>query len=262
MGETVVGHEVSPFLWEVQAARFDRNCGQMAASVGTLGSLNRMPARLLFADAHAAQDALTFASRAARLTEDAVRLQASGGTLAMTAAPLAPRGLMDATPTVLGMRALRVDPELVCDLVVPATSLVSDAERPDALDLPDAAVSAAWAGVAPPRAGWSEGGQIDAATLASRAQWGIQAVAEQLPTDPGEDIVRTIRFGVWAAADDSLEGLPLGTAFAAFALGFIAGEESARVFHSGSWTRVSLSRGHVLVRRPVRMGMTAVRTTG
>lgn len=221
-----------------------------------------MPARLLFADPLAAQDALTFASRAARLTEDAVRLQATGGTLAMTAAPLAPRGLMDATPTVLAMRALRVDPELVCDLVVPAESLTLDPERPDALLLPDAAVSAAWAGVAPPRSEWSEDGTIAAATLASRAQWGIQAVAEKLPTDPGEDVVRTVRSGVWAPADSDLDELPLGTAFAAFAMGFIAGEEAARVFHSGSWTRVSLNRGHVVVRRPVRTGLTAVRSTG
>ena len=51
-------------------------------------------------------------------------------------------------------------------------------------------------------------------------------------------------------------------AFAAFALGFIAGEEQALIRRNGPWTRVSLSRGHVLVRGTVRNGLTAVRTTG
>ena len=53
-----------------------------------------------------------------------------------------------------------------------------------------------------------------------------------------------------------------GLAFAAFALGFIAGEEQALIRRNGPWTRVSLSRGHVLVRGTVRNGLTAVRTTG
>ena len=83
-----------------------------------------MSQRLIFADAPAAADALTFAGRAARVGDGAVRLRASEGTLAMTSAPFAPRGLFDSTPTVLAMRALPVDPELVCDLVVEASALV------------------------------------------------------------------------------------------------------------------------------------------
>ncbi|MFX5610901.1 hypothetical protein ABTD85_20980, partial [Acinetobacter baumannii] len=59
-----------------------------------------------------------------------------------------------------------------------------------------------------------------------------------------------------------LGGIPLGTAFAAYALGFIAGAEEAAVRTSGVWTRVTLKRGHVLVRGPVRSGLTAVRSTG
>ena len=35
-----------------------------------------------------------------------------------------------------------------------------------------------------------------------------------------------------------------------------------RVLSSGPWTRVSLSRGHVIVRGPARIGMTDVRSTG
>lgn len=221
-----------------------------------------MSARLLFADAHAAADALTFAGRCARLGDGAVRLQAAGGALAMTAAPLAPRGLMDATPTVLVMRAHSVDAELSCDLVVEASALRPAGDDSTAVVLPDSALSPAWAGISPPRSGWVGGDGIAASELAARAQGGIAAVAEALPADPGEDVVRSVRARVWGEPDSALGHLPRGAAFAAFAMGFVVGEETARVYRSGQWTRLTLNRGHVLVRGPVRAGMTPVRTTG
>ena len=74
--------------------------------------------------------------------------------------------------------------------------------------------------------------------------------------------MHAVRAAIWGAADEPLAGLPLGVAFAAFALGFIAGEEQAVVRRNGPWTRVSLARGHVLARGTVRSGLTAVRATG
>jgi hypothetical protein len=216
-------------------------------------------ARLVLADAPTAQDALTFARRAARTGDEGVRLQAAGGVLAMSTAALAPRGLLDRTPTVIGMRVVAADPELQCDLVVSELSETDDAA---ALGLPETALAPAWAGIAPPRAGWEPVGTIAAATLASRAQWGIAAVAERVPTDAGEDVVRAIRGDVWGAPDEALLGLPLGVAFAAFSLGFIGGEEDARVTSSGRWTRVTLHRGHILTRGPAATGLTPVRRTG
>jgi hypothetical protein len=221
-----------------------------------------MSQRLIFADAPAAADALTFAGRAARVGDGAVRLSASGGTLMMTSAPFAPRGLFDSTPTVLAMRALPVDPELVCDLVVEATALARADDSADELELPETALSPSWAGVSPPRGGWEQAGSVAASVLAARAQWGIAAVAEALPQNPGEDAVRAVRAAVWGVPDDALGGLPLGVAFAAFTLGFVGGEEDATVRTSGSWTRVSLRRGHIIVRGPARVGMSAVRATG
>lgn len=96
--------------------------------------------RVLFPDADAAADALTFAGRTARLGDGAVRLQGANGTLAMTSAPLAPRGLLDPTPTVLALRALPVDPELECDVVVEASALRASADDPRAVELPETAV--------------------------------------------------------------------------------------------------------------------------
>lgn len=221
-----------------------------------------MSPRLLLADPQSAADALTFAGRAARFTAEGVRLQASEGVLAMTAAALAPRGFGDPTPTVLALRTLAADPELVCDLVVEASALTAAADDPRALALPDTALSPAWAGIAPPRAGWDPRAGIEASTLATKAQGGIARVADAVPTDAGEDVVRTVRAAVWGAPDDELGGLPLGVAFAALSLGFISGGETARVFANGPWTRVSLTRGHVLVRGPVATGLTPVRRTG
>lgn len=221
-----------------------------------------MSPRLLLADAESAADALTFAGRADRFTDEAVRLQATSGILVMTAAALAPRGIGDATPTVLAMRALAADPELVCDLVVEASALSAASDDATAVQLPDTALSPAWAGVAPPRSGWSERPGIDASVLAAKAQGGIARVADAVPTDAGEDVVRAIRASVWGAPDDELGGLPLGVAFAAVSMGFISGSETARVYASGPWTRVSLQRGHVVVRGPVAIGLTPVRRTG
>jgi hypothetical protein len=221
-----------------------------------------MSARLVFPDPLAAADLLTFASRAARLGDGAVRLRATAGTLLMTAAPLAPRDLLDPTPTVLGMRALAIDPELVCDLTVDAASLLPDPDETAQVILPDSAVSATWAGVSPPRGGWDVRGEVDAAVVAARAQAGIAEVAEAVPRDAGEDAVHAVRARVWGSSEPTLAGLPLGAAFAAFALGFISGQERAQVREVGPWRRLSFRRGHVLVRSTVRSGLTAVRSTG
>jgi len=211
------------------------------------------------ADAESARDALTFAGRAAHISDEGVRLRAAGGKLVMTAAALAPRGLLDRTPTVLAMRILHADPEVECDLVV---TELSQADRDDAVALPESAISPAWAGVAPPQGGWAKKTELDSATLASRAQWGIASVAHQVPTDAGEDAVRAVRGSVWGAPDDDLGGLPLGVAFAALSFGFIGGSERVPVYAAGRWTRVSLRRGHVLSRGPAVSGLTSVRRTG
>ncbi|MCT9820264.1 hypothetical protein N3K63_08200 [Microbacterium sp. W1N] len=220
-----------------------------------------MSPRLLFPHAPAAADALTFAQRAGRAGDGAVRLRAEGGVLAMTASVLAADGLLDDTPTILAMRFLPVDPELVCDLVVTADAL-TPGDEPTWVGLPEAAVTASWAGISPPRSGWEPAGEVAAATLAARAQWGIAAVAEAVPTDAGAEAVQAVRAHVWGVPDDALLGLPRGVAFAAFALGFIGGEETAAVRRCGPWTRLSLARGHVITRETSRVGMTAVRTTG
>ena len=217
-----------------------------------------MSHRLLLADPETSKDVLTFMGRAARISDEGVRLQASNGVLALTAAALAPHGLFDQTPTVLGMRIVHADPQLECDLVVGSLQ-ASDDER--ALMLPETGLSPAWAGVAPPRGGWVAAGTLTASAIAQRAQWGISAVAHGTAPGAGEEAVRALRAAVWGEPDEDLGGLPRGVAFAADALGFISGEEDVSVMASGRWTRLAFRRGHVLARGPVAVGLTLVRET-
>ncbi|UWF78516.1 MULTISPECIES: hypothetical protein [Microbacterium] len=218
-----------------------------------------MPPRLVLADAPTARDVLTFAGRARAISDDGVRLQASGGVLVLTAAALAPQGLFDRTPTVLAMRIVHADPELECDLVVDELR-ASDDER--ALELPDTARSPAWAGVSPPRSGWAPIAALTASAIAERAQWGMSAVARATGTQSGEDVVRAVRASVWGEPDADLGDLPRGVAFAAQAFGFISGAERVPVTASGRWTRLAFQRGHVLSRGPAAVGLTEVRATG
>ncbi|MPT13866.1 MAG: hypothetical protein E2601_02985 [Microbacterium sp.] len=218
-----------------------------------------MTPQLLLADPDTAKDVLTFTGRAARVSDEGMRLQAHQGVLALTTAVLAPQGLFDQTPTILGMRIVRADPELECDLVIDALRSTDDPQR---LALPETALSPAWAGVAPPRQGWALESTLPASVIAQRAQWGISAVAHGAGPGSGEEAVRALRAAIWGEPDDDLGGLPRGVAFAADALGFISGEEDVPVTRSGRWTRLAFRRGHVLARGPVASGLTGVRATG
>ncbi|HWU27507.1 MAG TPA: hypothetical protein VN041_00240, partial [Microbacterium sp.] len=149
---------------------------------------------LVLADADTARDVLTFSGRASKAGADGVRLQATGGVLAVTSAALAPQGLFDQTPTILAMRIVRADPELSCDLVVDS---LKEGRNPDELALPDTALSPAWAGIAPPRGGWEHVADLPAGLIAERALWGISAVAHGSPDGAGEDAVRALRARIW-----------------------------------------------------------------
>lgn len=218
-----------------------------------------MPHPLVLADSDTSKDVLTFIGRVSRVTDEGVRLQASHGVLALTGAALAPHGLFDQTPTILGMRIVRADPELECDIVVGSLTATDDERM---LELPEMGLSPAWAGVAPPRRDWQGAGSIRASVIAQRAQWGISAVARGATPGSGEEAVRALRAAIWGEPDPDLDGLPRGVAFAADAFGFISGEEDVAVMRSGRWTRLAFRRGHVLARGPVATGLTAIRGTG
>ncbi|WIB68199.1 hypothetical protein DEI93_03920 [Curtobacterium sp. MCBD17_035] len=213
-------------------------------------------------------DLRTYLRRASRVEDGSVRLIAGGGVLAVYTAILYPVGLLDEVPTVLGLRTFALADPVEFDAVVPIASFV---HRLDALveehrsaeergldptaatavtaELPLEVHTVTWAAISPPRGGWVAQLDIDARTLRRVAREGMAEVAEAVPTAAGDAVVRRVRAEVWGRPVNGEEHLPAGAAFAAESLGFLAEGEPVRLFETGPWSRLTTTRGHVLVKR-------------
>lgn len=217
-------------------------------------------------DAFTLQDSLalgdfrTYLGRAGRVEDGSVRLIAAGGVLAVYAAVLYPAGLLDESPTVLGLRTFAIPMGEVFDVVVPLGSLMrrvdsAEAEMVDDLApvpvrLPMQVNSVTWAAISPPRGGWVGLEPIPSALLSTVAHDGIREVAEAIPDGNGEAIVHRVRSEVWGRPIRGFDHVPTGAGFAALTLGFLGEQEEAvRVYETGPWTRLSSTRGHILVKR-------------
>jgi hypothetical protein len=219
-----------------------------------------MVSQITLADSLSLGDLHTYLQRAGRVEDGSVRLIAGSGILAVYTAILYPRGILDESPTVLGLRTFALEDTDDFDSVVPMRSLVErivrargqidedDESRPVSMSRPPEVNTVTWAGISPPRGGWRPLGETDATTLESAARAGIDEVAEAIPAGTGEQLVQRVRSEVWGRGVDGLEYVPTGAAFAAFSLGFL-GDDPVRLFETGPWTRLSSRRGHVLVRR-------------
>ena len=205
-------------------------------------------------------DLQVYLSRAARVEDGSVRLISAAGVLAVYTAILYPRGLLDQSPTVLGLRTFALTEQVDLDKVVPVRSLLdrvarllasaaAPVETPVTVTVPLEVSTVTWAGISPPRGGWQQQGETDAAVLERAARAGIDEVAAVIPSGTGEQIVQRVRSEVWGRPIDGLEFVPTGAGFAAFSLGFLSDDEPVQLFETGLWTRLSTSRGHVLVRR-------------
>jgi len=213
-----------------------------------------------FADAQTLEDLQVFLARAARIEEGSVRLIAGSGVLAAYAAVLYPVGLLDESPTVLGLRTFALIPAgdgtvAEFDVVVPLRSLLTRVENSDhedhgtiTISLPMEVNTVTWAAISPPRGGWHPIGTSSGAVLDAVARSGIDEVATALPDGAGEQIVRRVRGEVWGRPIPGLEHVPAGAGFAALGLGFL-GDDEVRIFETGPWTRLTTQRGHVLVKR-------------
>ena len=220
-----------------------------------------MSAIISLTDSHALSDLQVFLARAARVEDGSVRLIAADTVLLVYSAVLYRRGLLDASPTVLGLRTFALTEPVVLDTVVtvrsvldriahlPVSDRVTDAPVPVPVPFETSTVS--WAGISPPRTGWEPRGEVDAAALETSARSGIDEVAAVIPTGTGEQIVQRVRSEIWGRPVEGLGDLPAvpaGAAFAAFSLGFLSADEPVRLFQAGSWLRLSTSRGHVLIK--------------
>jgi len=227
-------------------------------------------------DALALGDLQTFLGRSARVDDGAVRLIGSGGVLAVYTSVLQPAGLLDRAPTVLGLRTFAAETQAPVDSVVPIRALLDRLARlegpatgspgePVGVLVPPDTATAPWAGISPPRVGWERRADVPAAALRAAARTGIDEVAAAVPSGIGEQIVSRVRGEVWGRAVDGAPDVLAGGAFAAYSLGFLGpdpvadattdgaapddAEAPVAVFRTGPWTRLTTSRGHVLVRR-------------
>lgn len=212
-----------------------------------------MTALLLLADHASRGDLRVLLERLSVSGEPEVRVVTRGSTLAVYGCVQAPEGLLDPLPVVLVMRgfALAEAPEVAVDATVQVRALLDRLARLGlvglALDVPDVTVTAPWAGVLPPAAGWEPAGVLDAASLAAVARDGIERIAAALPQQPGEAVVRSVRRSVWGL--EIAPGVPAAAAFAAETAGFLRDERSVRLARTRTWLRLSTGRGHALVRR-------------
>jgi len=210
-------------------------------------------------DSLALGDLATYLGRAGRVEDGSVRLIAGGGVLAVYVAIFYPAGLLDESPTILGLRTFSIGAGEEFDVVVPVGSLLmrlerlkedaADAEAPVSVTLPMQVNTVTWAAISPPRGGWSPLAPTFAALLERVAKAGIDEVATAIPTGTGEQIVHRVRSEVWGRPIRDLEHVPAGAGFAAYSLGFLGDETEVKLFETGPWTRLSTKRGHVLVKR-------------
>jgi hypothetical protein len=218
------------------------------------------------ADSLSLGDLRVFLGRASRVEDGSVRLIAGSGVLAVYVAVLYPAGLLDESPTVLGLRTFAIDTTDSFDVVVPLGSLlerlarlvsgiedsadaVSSGVDPVKVTLPMEVNTMTWAAISPPRGGWRSVGEADGTRLESVAAAGIAEIATEIPTGTGEQIVHRVRAEVWGRPIDGVEHVPAGGAFAAVALGFLGAGAPVKVYETGPWTRLSTPHGHVLIKR-------------
>lgn len=207
-----------------------------------------------FGDPRGVTDLATFVGRAKVAVPDgAVRLQVPApGLLVATVAVLEGTGLMGAG-TVLGMRVVSIpDPDHGLDATVSFRSVADRLARLGSegttFSVPATTVSPSWAALTPPRQGWEHVGLLDGAAVRRIAEAGIAEVAQQPHQGGGGAAVAELRRRVWGAMSDTAPPIAAGLAFGAHVLGFLRSGETATVATCGRWTRLSTTRGHVLVR--------------
>jgi hypothetical protein len=200
----------------------------------------------------ARRDAIQFLERAARVNNGSARLIADGGALQVYVGVLFPRGLLDATPTVLGLRVFRLVEPSEFDVVVPIESLlhrlqVGIDQGEATTRVPAEVASLQWAAITPPKDGWRRRLSVHSDALKAAAASGVAQVAQTVPETVGESVLQKVRSEVWGAMLPEHKRIPAGAAFAADALGFVT-EGSLTVHTLDNWVRVSSKAGYVLVK--------------
>jgi hypothetical protein len=199
-------------------------------------------------------DAIQFLERAARVNNGSARLVAHDEGLLVYVGVLFPRGLLDQTPTVLGLRVFALASPARFDVVVPLESLIHRLRvglenKDEETTVPAPVASLSWSAVTPPQDGWRRRLSVPTAALQAAAAEGVSHVAKTVPEVVGESVLQKVRAEVWGANIAGYKRVPAGAAFAADALGFLT-EKNLSVHSLDSWLRLSSKFGYVLVKFP------------
>ncbi|MDR9395980.1 hypothetical protein [Pontimonas sp.] len=211
-----------------------------------------------------ARDIQSFLGRARRIIDGNTRIVAGDGYAQCYVGVLMPRGLLDQTPTVLGLRVAEIPADQHFDHVVPIESMVHRIEQaiahaesrqgatqtghtPVEVELPTAAPSIQWPAMTPPREGWKRRMGITSSLLKDVAKKGIEAISEAIPDSVGESVLQKVRSEVWGQPIPHKKSIPWAAGFAADALGLLE-QRSLAVHTSGYWVRLSSHHGYVLVK--------------
>jgi hypothetical protein len=212
------------------------------------------PAALVLGEA-SGTDLATFVGRAQRVAPDgSARLVAAGPVLAAYASPV--HGGVG--PTVLALRVHSLLEPADVDVTVPLVALSDRVARwqrvegPRELALPPSRpVGVGWAGLSPPRGGWTSTGRLAPDLVADVARRGCEEITRGAPEGSGAAAVARLRALVWARELAEGADVPAGAAFTLDAFGFLATPEPVEVYANGVWRRLTTSRGHVLSRPPL-----------
>ncbi len=207
-----------------------------------------------FIDVETVRDFRTLTARARAGDDDGgMRLVGAGRVLAAYVRALGPSMLGEAVPTVLGLRTMALQDDVAIDVTIALGSVLDRLARMPAesvvFPVPSVSVTQNWAGVLPPRSGWTLEGTVPCALLEESARSGIAEVARSLPERAGAPMISSARIAVWGRELDGVPGrLPAGTAFGGFSLGFLEAGTDATIHSNGRWSRISTVRGHILGR--------------
>ncbi|MFD4140721.1 MULTISPECIES: hypothetical protein [unclassified Streptomyces] len=199
---------------------------------------------LHLADAREAEDLAAFLARLIHYDRAAaVRLQASGGALAVFGRP--------PSFEVLAIRTARLGEDVELDVTVSAGELLESLGGTDC-GVPAAVTGPPWAGLLPPRSGWRELAalpDVDAMRGAVAA-----AVAEFRTRDEALPAARRTRAErdrigreIWSRTVGGT-GLPLRAVHAAQSLGFLRPGVPVALLSAGAWLRLRTPFGSVAVR--------------
>lgn len=200
------------------------------------------------ADAHERDGLRSYLVRLLALdTRASVRLQGAGAVLGVWSGP--PLDVVCLRPVRLAAALDALDP---IDATVSAARLLERVEGagPD-VEVPASVAGPSWAGMLPPRTGWTVRATVPATGLYDAVRVGVEAFQRRVELVPARDRSRAALDAAAGEVWDQplVAEVPLRAAHAAELMGLLGREGDVDVLEHGSWQRLACPGGSVAVRR-------------